>query len=145
MRIRKARGDDFQSCLPLFEQLWPGFINSCNLMELEVLFCELLKSPTAELFVAEENRKIIAFMDVTFRETIFYQGKTMIIEDIVVDKSLRRRGIGAELIRYAEELARKRGCRAIELSSDLYRKETHKFWKNLGYECKAYQFRKIID
>ena len=68
----------------------------------------------------------------------------MIIEDLIIDEKHRRKGIGTKLVRFAEEIAEKKACYAIELNSDLYRKETHRFWEALGYECKAYQFRKTI-
>jgi len=49
------------------------------------------------------------------------------------------------LVELSEEIAQERGCHAIELSSDVHRKETHRFWEELGYEGKAYQFRKAIE
>lgn len=68
----------------------------------------------------------------------------MIIEDLIVDENYRRKGIGTQLVRLAENIARQLGCLNIELNSDLCRKETHRFWEAIGYERNAYQFRKVI-
>jgi len=94
--------------------------------------------------IAEADRQIVAFLDLTFRKTLFHLGWTMIIEDLIADEAHRRKGIGKRLVELCEDFAREKGCHAIELSSDLHRKKTHLFWEALGYEGKAYQFRKMI-
>jgi GNAT superfamily N-acetyltransferase len=68
----------------------------------------------------------------------------MIIEDLIVDKKYRRKGIGSQLVQLVEKIARQQGCKTIELNSDMNRQETHYFWEAIGYERKAYQFRKSI-
>ena len=96
------------------------------------------------LVLAGHGGEIIALMDLTLRDTLFHRGKTMIIEDLIVDGPHQRQGIGRQLVEHAERIAGQRGCRGIELSSDLHREDTHLFWEALGYERKAYQFRKTL-
>jgi GNAT superfamily N-acetyltransferase len=150
MPFREAHEDDFQVCLPLLRQLWPALNEAtaaagpADLEALRSVFCRLVKAPDAQVLVVEENRRVIALMDLTFRETLFHRGPTMIIEDLIVDEAHRRQGLGSELVRRAEDIARRWGCRGIELSSDLHRAATRRFWEGRGYKCEAYQFRKII-
>jgi GNAT superfamily N-acetyltransferase len=68
----------------------------------------------------------------------------MIIEDLVVDEAHRRRGVGQRLVELAERIACQRGCRGVELSCDLHRVQTHRFWEAAGYQREAYQFRKTL-
>lgn len=150
MQFRDAEEKDFEAFLPLLRQLWPSLkigdtaFETQDMQEIKAVFCHLLKKPDAEVIVVEEEGQIIALIDLTFRKTLFYKGWAMIIEDLIVDEAHQRKGIGTHLVRLAEEIAKQRGCHDIELNSDLYREETHRFWEALGYECKAYQFRKEL-
>jgi GNAT superfamily N-acetyltransferase len=105
----------------------------------------LLAAADTKLLLAENDDQIVALMDLTFRDTFFHGGRTMVIEDLVVDERLRRRGIGRQLVRHAERIAREHGCRAIEVSSSLHRTDAHGFWTSLGYEREAYQFLKPLQ
>ncbi len=150
MQFRDANEIDFEAFLPLLQQLWPALnITGIDadihiIKKIKEIFHRLLENPDAKVILAETDSQIIGLIDLTFRETLFYRGQVMIIEDLIIDKNYRRRGIGTQLVQLAEEIARQRDCHSIELNSDLYRKETHRFWEALGYERKAYQFRKLI-
>jgi GNAT superfamily N-acetyltransferase len=150
MEIRNAEVQDFEKCLPLLQQLWPllnldgNASNVKDVQEFKEAFCQLLDDPNAQVMIAEEDGQVVAYLDLTFRKTLFHRGWTMIIEDLIVDEAYRGKGMGRRLVEFCEEAAQKKGCRAVELSSDFHRKETHLFWKALGYEAEAYQFRKVI-
>jgi GNAT superfamily N-acetyltransferase len=148
MQLRDATETDLAACLPLLRQLWadaPAPIQTPrHEAELKAVFRRLLRAPDARVILAWESEQAVALMDLTVRDTLFHCGATMVIEDLIVDAAHRRRGIGKRLVELAEEIARERGCRGVELSSDLFREETHEFWQALGYEAKASQFRKTL-
>ena len=150
VRMRDATEKDFEKCLPLLIQLWPGWQEDEVVGEQQVtdkvrrVFSRLLENPKAKIIVVEDGEQIIGLIDLTFRETLFHRGLSMIIEDVIVHEAYRRRGFGQKLVRSAEDIARQYGCHAVELNSELHRKETHQFWESLGYDRKAYQFRKRI-
>jgi GNAT superfamily N-acetyltransferase len=152
MEIRSARKEDCESCMKLLKQLWsPEYeLESHVSRELppdkfDRIYNCILDNPNCEVIVAEKDGELVAMMDMDFRESFFHGGLTMQIEDLIVDGRFRRQGIGQRMVGLAEELARRRGCAAIELSSDLYREETHKFWQAMGYEIEAYQLRKALE
>ncbi|UCF34371.1 MAG: GNAT family N-acetyltransferase [Phycisphaerales bacterium] len=151
MHIRDARAEDFPACLPLFWQLWPalkprGDQDRTIVDGMRTVFCDLLEDSNARILLAEEDGAVgvVGLLDLTFRRTLFHRGWAMIIEDLIVNETHRREGIARQLVEYAEQVARERGCRAIELSSDLHRQGTHQFWEALGYDPCAYQFRKEL-
>ena len=140
IETRIAESDDYSQTLPLLHQLWKNFaFNENDLMN---TFSTLLSDPNAEIYLVEYSGNLIALISLTFRFSLFHQGKVMIIEDFIVKKEFRKQGIGTDLVSYAENIALQKGCKCIELNSDFHRLETHQFWINREYKKLAYQFRK---
>ena len=69
-----------------------------------------------------------------------YLGKIMRINDIVVDESWRRQGIGAAIIDRIIEEARKEECVAIVLDTGIERKDTHRFYEREGFTIQSHHF-----
>ena len=55
------------------------------------------------------------------------------ISMMVVDEALRSRGIGAQLVRAAEEALAAQGCYMVEVTSHMRRTAAHRFYERLGY------------
>jgi GNAT superfamily N-acetyltransferase len=151
MVIRSAKKEDCESCLKLLDQLWAPAYELDSIRagrkpqeKLHPIYDCILGNPNCEIVVAEKDARVVAMMDLNFRETFFYGGWTMQIEDLVVDESCRREGIGQRMVGLAEEMALRRGCSAVELNSELYRGGSHRFWEAMGYEVGAYQMRKKL-
>lgn len=144
--IRNAEIRDVSACCKLLEQLWPDTADSNpEASAPSVLLAYLLAAPTSYVvLVADEGDRLVGLLDASLRQTLFHSGLTMIIEDLIVDRGHRRQHFGQQLVRAAERVAQDRRCRAIELSSDLYREESHTFWEATGYKRLAYQFRKVF-
>lgn len=68
------------------------------------------------------------------------------VSGLVVDDAWRGHGIGALLMRHAEQWAREKGCAAIRLRSRITREAAHRFYETLGYEFWKTQkaFRKTL-
>jgi GNAT superfamily N-acetyltransferase len=56
------------------------------------------------------------------------------INGLVVDESIRSRGIGKLLLEAAEEWARSIGCDVISVRSNVKRDRAHRFYTSNGYE-----------
>ncbi len=152
MEIRSARKEDCESCMKLLKQLWSPEYELTSYIRKELppdkfhrIYDCILDNPNCEVIVAEMDGEIIAMLDMDFRESFFHGGLAMQVEDLIVDENYRRRGIGQRMVGLAEEIARRRNCTSIELNSDLYREETHKFWQAMGYQIEAYQLRKSLE
>ena len=68
---------------------------------------------------------------VTFR---IPTGLRAFIEDVVVDVSARREGIGEALTREAIAIARAKGARTIDLTSRPSREAANRLYQRLGFE-----------
>jgi GNAT superfamily N-acetyltransferase len=67
------------------------------------------------------------------------------IESVHVRSDLRSRGIGAQLLAAAEELARERGCYRVQLTSRNVRDDAHRFYRANGYGQTSQGFKKFFD
>ena len=69
----------------------------------------------------------------------------MYIPELIVTTQLRNFGIGKKLIKYCIDLAKKKDCYRIRLESGNQRKESHKFYKSIGFEQSALTFTKHMS
>jgi GNAT superfamily N-acetyltransferase len=56
------------------------------------------------------------------------------VNGLIVAEGQRSAGAGASLLEAAEEWARKRGCQAMNVRSNVIRERAHKFYERQGYE-----------
>jgi len=55
------------------------------------------------------------------------------VESVRVVSRLRGQGIGAEMMKWAMERARRRGCHLMQLTSHKSREDAHRFYERLGF------------
>ncbi len=60
-------------------------------------------------------------------------GRLARIESLVVDAGFRGAGVGRLLVSAGEDLARRWGCRRMEVTSSRRRQDAHAFYRRLGY------------
>lgn len=63
---------------------------------------------------------------------------------LAVSKEYRRKGIGTELLKTAEQWAKENNIEVILLNSGLPREDAHTFYESQGYFKKSYGFIKRI-
>eukprot|EP00913_Durusdinium_trenchii_P021294 g20007.t1 len=92
-------------------------------------------SANEQLFVAETDGEIAGTFQILFNRTLTGRGSlSMIIEAVQTRSDLRGRGIGARMIAYAIEEAKRRECRLVQLTSNRMRTDAHRFYERLGFE-----------
>jgi len=82
----------------------------------------------------DENGEIIGLLSLTVYRVP--TGVRSIIEDVVVDDKMRRRGIGEALVRHAIELARQAGASGVALTSNPQREAANQLYQSIGFELR---------
>ncbi len=93
------------------------------------------------LFVAFSGKIIIGMASIYFRQTLLR--KTGIIEDVVVDKNYRGKGVGRKLTEMLIKEAKKQKINCVELTSNPKRKEAIAMYESMGFkkrETNCYRF-----
>ena len=66
------------------------------------------------------------------------------LESVHVRSDQRSRGIGAQMLHAAEQLAKARACYRMQLTSRLVRTDAHRFYERNGYEATSVGFKKLL-
>lgn len=97
----------------------------------------LIKSEVSTLLVArepDENGPIAGILCLSVYRVP--TGLRSIIEDVIVDQSMRRRGIGEALVKRAIELARQAGADGVSLTSNPKRVAANQLYQSMGFELR---------
>jgi len=98
------------------------------------------------LMLAELGGRVVGMLQLTFIPGLSRRGAWRAnIESVRVDSSLRGQGIGAWLIGQALDLARSRGCRLAQLTSDKRRTEAHRFYGQLGFSATHEGYKRELE
>jgi ribosomal protein S18 acetylase RimI-like enzyme len=97
----------------------------------------LIKSEASTLLIArhpDENSPIAGILCLSIYRVP--TGLRSIIEDVIVDQSMRRRGIGEALVERAIELARESGAEGVSLTSNPKREAANQLYRSMGFELR---------
>jgi GNAT superfamily N-acetyltransferase len=106
-----------------------------DLTAYEPAFAAIDADPNQLLVVCEQNGAVIGTMQLTVIPGLSHKGASrMLIEAVRVHQDARGSGLGSAMIRWAIGLARERGCRMVQLTTDRSRVDAHRFYERLGFE-----------
>ena len=94
----------------------------------------LLGNADSHILVAESNGSIVGVINFIFRKTLLHSGGSGLIDEIVVSKAYRGRGIGKRLMDAAVEICRQSGCCELEVSTEITNTRARKFYESFGFE-----------
>ncbi|RPK10762.1 hypothetical protein FH5_03840 [Priestia endophytica] len=99
-------------------------------------FQAIRDDPNNELVVAIDGNKVIGVQQITFTPYITHQGGwRATLEGVRILSSVRSKGVGTKLIKWAIQRAKERGCHLIQLTTDKKRDEALHFYKHLGFHA----------
>ncbi|MFC7371977.1 GNAT family N-acetyltransferase [Fictibacillus iocasae] len=99
-------------------------------------FKAISSDPNNELIVACDGEGIIGVFQVTFTPYLTHQGGwRATIEGVRTAASVRGQGVGTELITWAIQRAKDRGCHLVQLTTDKKRPDALRFYEKLGFQA----------
>jgi GNAT superfamily N-acetyltransferase len=99
----------------------------------EAAFAAIDADPRNELIVAVAD-EIVGTCQLTFIPGLSRGGaERMTIEAVRVRSDRRGAGLGRQLMAYALDRARARGCTLAQLTTDKRRTDAHRFYESLGF------------
>ena len=92
-----------------------------------------LADPISGVLVAEHGGLVIGCLSVHAVPYLERTGRWARIESLVIDEAARGTGAGRALLHTAENVARRWGCLAMEVTSARARDGAHAFYQRMGY------------
>jgi ribosomal protein S18 acetylase RimI-like enzyme len=149
MRVRRAAVSDLPAVVALFK-----LPNEGNRLDLEggkdpfdPVYVEALASMTEDnaLYVADlPSVGVIGVFQLTFVRHVGYQGGLVAqVENVVVDRAHRSRGVGETMMRFAVDRARARKAFRVQLTSNKTRTRAHAFYERLGF-VRSHEGMKLV-
>jgi len=144
--IRRAREADLPALIALFaaddvgghgdttdESAYEDYLRAFNVID---------ASQSEQLFVADIEGEVVGTFEIMFSRTLTGRGSlSMVVEAVQTRSDLRGKGIGARMIEYAVEEARRRDCRTVQLTSNMARTDAHRFYERLGFAKSHFGFK----
>ena len=141
MNIRIATNEDLPEILNLYSELETDGDQALEIGEAKAIFGKMKQYPDYHVYVAETDGKIVGTFALAIMDNLAHRGsKSGLIEDVVVSQSLQGHGIGKQMMQFAIETCRKKACYKVSLSSNLKRKDAHKFYEGIGFRIHGYSF-----
>jgi GNAT superfamily N-acetyltransferase len=99
-------------------------------------FRAILPDPDNQLHVAELGGRVVGTFQLTFM-TLLGRGGCQVaqLENVFVQSGTRSRGVGASMVTWAIQEARRRGALRLQLTSNLERLQAHRFYERLGFRA----------
>ncbi|HJJ23414.1 MAG TPA: GNAT family N-acetyltransferase [Nitrosopumilus sp.] len=142
---RTAIEKDIPDLLKLLDNLdRPKPIDENDIIVFKNKIKDYFSDPSKLILVAEKDSKILGLVSIIFLRRLNYAKFEMYIPELVVTEEHRHHGIGKELINFCVDIAKKKNCYRIRLESGNQRKESHRFYKSLGFEQSSLSFSKNL-
>jgi N-acetylglutamate synthase-like GNAT family acetyltransferase len=135
-----------ESDLPIIDKLMTELIEvldnteDINIRQVVNNCKNLLKDETSYFLVSEIEGTVTGFINFTTRQTILHQDLSGLIDELVVTKEFRGKGVGNQLLLAAIRKCRQLGCREVEVSTEKTNTKAREFYKKCGFEERGLLF-----
>lgn len=142
LHMRPAETADLPCVLALYAQPEIDDGDVLSLDDAARLHGKFSRYPDYTLYVAERAGRIVGSFALLVMDNLGHLGAPSgIVEDVVVDPAQHGQGIGRQMMRFAIEKCRERGCYKLMPSSNARRERAHAFYEALGFERHGFSFR----
>lgn len=130
---------DLERCYPVMKELRPHL----SFEDYISIYNESHEADGYEIVALEDKGQILAVMGYRFLSD-YVRGKHVYIDDLVSTENARSQGLGAELLKFAEEIAKKSNCKSLRLCTGIENERGVKFYDRNGWTKRAYAYTKKL-
>ena len=141
MEIRRIILDDLDRVFELLNELYK---NELKYEKFKEIYKLKLNDENSYYIVAIEDDKIIGILTSELQLKLHRAKKQSFIEDLIVDKEYRNKGIGKALLQNAVDYAKSKDCNVVELTCYIKDEDTHRFYENNDFVKHSYKFKRYL-
>jgi len=140
LQIRAATKADLPSILALYAELEDGS-GVLSIEEAQSILARMQSYPDYKVYVAMLDGSIVGTFALLIIDNLAHMGAPSgVVEDVVVHRDWQSKGVGKQMMQFAMDRCRERGCYKLVLSSNLKREAAHRFYDDLGFRRHGYSF-----
>lgn len=131
--IRETKEDDLESLLDLYTQLHDNPFPNIN-EDIKSLWKDILLDKHHHIIVCCIDKKIVSSCVIIIVPNLTHnQRPYALIENVITDKSYRKKGFATATLDFASEIAKKQNCYKIMLLTGSKEESTLKFYEKAGF------------
>jgi GNAT superfamily N-acetyltransferase len=101
--------------------------------------------PNQEMLIAELDGEAVGCFQLTYIPGLMRRGMWRgTVEVVHVAAAHRNKGLGGQMMQWAVERCRQRGCGIVQLTSNKKRIDAHRFYRRLGFEQSHEGFKLML-
>jgi GNAT superfamily N-acetyltransferase len=141
--IREATVEDVGELARLYRQLSDDSAeNPVDEQALARVFARTRDYPGYRVLLAVDEGRVVGSFVLVILEMLGWRcAPEALVEDVVVERKARGRGIGRRMMAFAMNEAALTGCYKLVLSSNLERTGAHSFYERLGFRQHGLSFQ----
>ncbi|MEM7366451.1 MAG: GNAT family N-acetyltransferase [Pseudomonadota bacterium] len=133
MQVREVMERDLEHIMALYAQLHPDDPTVTDGRGVDVL-ATITAADGLFLFVGELDEAIVATCYLNVIPNLSRNASPYgIIENVITEQTMRKRGLGKKMIAHALNEAFNRGCYKVMLQTGSNRTSTHQFYRSCGF------------
>jgi ribosomal protein S18 acetylase RimI-like enzyme len=134
LEIRRAKIEDLDAILALLRRDSFSYKGDGD-ADYGRAFQEIESHPDNELIVAMLDGQVVGTLQLTFLPGLTFQGGWRAqVEGVRIREDLRNLRIGTRLMEWVIARARERGCKLVQLTTNVARLDAQRFYRRLGFE-----------
>ena len=131
---------DLERCFLIMKELRPHLSRE----EYQEIYKQSQAMDGYEIVALEVAGEVVAAMGYRFLYD-FVRGKHVYIDDLVSSEKARSKGYGAELLEFAEKIAKENDCKVLRLCAVLENTRGIQFYERNGWTRRAFALTKKIE
>lgn len=130
---------DLERAFPIVKQLRPHL----TWEQFGAIFKQARSNENFHLLAMFDGSECVAVMGYRILHD-FVHGRHLYVDDLVVASSRRSQGLGAELLREAETIAKVQDCAMLRLSTGIENERGKRFYDAMGWQVRAVVYKKPV-
>jgi len=146
-QITLAQSADIPSMVQLLDELFSQDIEFVPNHEKQQKGLELIVNnpEMGEILVLKTEGRVIGMVNLLYSISTALGGKVAILEDMIITKEFRSKGLGSKLLGTAIDFASERGCMRITLLTDFDNDPAQAFYRKFGFSNSAMIPMRLIN
>ena len=139
------RSADMQDCEAVYQMICDMESKMLPYDRFQEIFQRQLEDGRYECIICEENGETIGVLNMRFEEQLHHSETIAEILEFVIAPGYRKKGFGKDMLAWASQRAKEKGCSQIEVACNQLRSDTHRFYLREGMKNYHFKFSKRLN